>query len=47
MYRNNEHYNLLTKTNTELKDIGVPKMTKLIIKLMAKNKKGMNYYRES
>ena len=39
MYRNNDHYNLLTKKNTELKDIGVPKMTKLMIKLMAKNKK--------
>ena len=32
-------YNFLTKKNTELKDIGVLKMTKLIIKLMAKNKK--------
>ena len=39
MYRNNDHYNLLTKKNIELKDIGVPKMTKLMIKLMAKNKK--------
>ena len=39
MYRNNDHYNLLTKKNTELKDIGVPKITKLMIKLMAKNKK--------
>ena len=39
MYRNNDHYNLLTKKNTELKDIGVPKMTKLMIKLMVKNKK--------
>ena len=39
MYRNNDHYNLLTKKNTELKDIRVPKMTKLMIKLMAKNKK--------
>ena len=35
MYRNNDHYNLLTKKKKELKDIGVPKMTKL----MAKNKK--------
>ena len=39
MYRNNDHYNLLTKKNTELKDIGVSKMTKLMIKLVAKNKK--------
>ena len=39
MYRNNDHYNLLTKKNIELKDIGVPKMTKLMIILMAKNKK--------
>ena len=38
MYRNNDHDNLLTKKNTELKDIGVPKMTKLMIKLMGKNK---------
>ena len=35
MYQNNDHNNLLTKKNTELKDIGVLKMTKL----MAKNKK--------
>ena len=39
MYRNDDQYNLLTKKNTELKDIEVPKMTKLMIKLMAKNKK--------
>ena len=36
MFRNNDKNNLLTKKNTELKDIGVPKMTKLKIKLMAK-----------
>ena len=35
MHQNNNHYNLNTKKNTELKDIEVPKMTKL----MAKNKK--------
>ena len=35
MYINNGHYNLLTKKNTELKNILLPKMTKLI----AKNKK--------
>ena len=39
MFRNNDHYNFLTKKNAELKDIGVPKMIKLMIKLMAKNKK--------
>ena len=30
---------MLTKKNTKPKDIGVLKMTKLMIKLMAKNKK--------
>ena len=39
MHRNSDHYNLLTKKNTELKDIGVSKMIKLMIKLMTKNKK--------
>ena len=39
IFRNNNHNNLLIKKNTELKDIGVLKMTKLMIKLKAKNKK--------
>ena len=39
MYWNNDHYNLLTRKNTESKNIGVLIMTKLMIKLIDKNKK--------